>query len=110
MKKKWLSLLMSLPMLFAVGCGTETTGGEEPPVNTGPAITEDGIVEKQSSQELAFVTSDARLNSFMNDFFERQVGANGKRSSSLTSGRAEPRGRSGKRCRLCGSTAPKRAR
>ena len=86
MKKKWLSLLMSLPMLFAVGCGTETTGGEEPPVNTGPAITEDGIVEKQSSQELAFVTSDARLNSFMNDFFERQVGANGKKVVELDVG------------------------
>ena len=48
MKKKWLSLLMSLPMLFAVGCGTETTGGEEPPVKNGSASTEDAIAEKQS--------------------------------------------------------------
>ena len=41
MKKKWLSLLMSLPMLFAVGCGTETTGGEEPPVKKEPEAAAD---------------------------------------------------------------------
>lgn len=87
MKKKWLSLLMTLPMLLAVGCHTTEKGEEkDPPVNTGPAITEDGVVEKQSSQELTFVTSDASLNNFINDFFERQVGANGKKVVELDVG------------------------
>lgn len=66
MKKKWLSFLLALFLLCAPGCVGEPA--VEPPENTGPAITQDGIVEKQSSQELQFVTSNARLNSFMNDF------------------------------------------
>lgn len=85
MNKKWLSLLMTLPMLFAVGC-QKAEPPKEPPANTGPAITEDGVVDKQSGSMLKFVTSDANLNSFMNDFFERQVGANGKKVVELDVG------------------------
>lgn len=84
MKKKWLSFLLALFLLCAPGCVGEPA--VEPPENTGPAITQDGIVEKQSSQELQFVTSNARLNSFMNDFFERHVGANGKKVVELDVG------------------------
>ena len=85
MKKKLLSVLLAFSLLFAAGCGNR---GEVKPENTGPAISEDGIVEKQSSKKLEYVTSDARLNYFLNDYFDRHVGVGGKKVVELDLGQA----------------------
>lgn len=90
-----LTVLLALVIVFsAIGCTTIAPPEPEPPEeekpeNTGPAISADGKVAKESENELHFVTSDAQFNAFINDYFERQIGVTGKKVTELYPGQAE---------------------
>ena len=86
MKRKLLALALGLCLFAgaAFGCG----GGDDPESSSspqGPTIT-DGIVEKTSEHQLAFVSSDEGLSAFLNDYFQRHVGVDGKKVVELDVG------------------------